>query len=216
VLIAAVAVAPDLVEQLRARVDPARAPCEVGEQLEFLGREVQQAAIEQRLVALKVDAQAAGLDRLLRLLRVLGRGLLVVGAAEHRLHPRRQLEHAEGLGQVVVGAQLQAEYAVELGGFGSQHQDRRVARQGTQPAADLQAVHARQHQVEDDQVVVAGLALGQRAEAVRDQAAFAVELGQLQLDEPADVRVVLDHQHAAGHWLTSPRLVTSCPSRTPC
>ena len=36
------------------------------------------------------------------------------GAAQHRAHPREQLAHLEGLGQVVVGAELEADDAVDL------------------------------------------------------------------------------------------------------
>ena len=67
---------------------------------------------------------------------------------------------------------------------------------GAQPPADLQAVQARQHQVEDDEVVVAVLGLGQAGDAVVDQAALAAQFGELQRDQTADVRIVLDHQHA--------------------
>src|SRR5213595_2521795 len=62
VLVAAVAVAPDLVEQLCAREDAPRAAREVDEQLELLGREFHGATGDARLVALDVDRQALELD----------------------------------------------------------------------------------------------------------------------------------------------------------
>src|SRR6185369_7804611 len=65
--------------------------------------------------------------------------------------------------------------------------------------ADLQAVEARQHEVEDDQVVATRFGLGEAGDAVVDEAAFAAELGELQRNQAADVGVVLDDEHAPRH-----------------
>ena len=70
---------------------------------------------------------------------------------EHRAHPGQQLARAAGLGQVVVGAQLQAQHPVDLLAHGADHDDGRPA-VGRQPPADGQAVLARQHHVQHDQV----------------------------------------------------------------
>jgi hypothetical protein len=118
-------------------------------------------------------------------------------APEHRLYPRHQLTDAEGFGQVVVGAELQAEHAVELGGLGRRHQDRHVARPGAQALADLQAVQAGQHQVEDHQVVGLRLSLRQASGAVEGEADLATQVGQVQADQLGDVAVVFDDEDAA-------------------
>ena len=47
------------------------------------------------------------------------------GAAQHGPHPRHELARAERLGDVVVGAQLQAEHAVDLVVAGGHEQHRR-------------------------------------------------------------------------------------------
>ena len=64
-------------------------------------------------------------------------------AAEQRFHPRGQLHHAERFGQIVVGAHLQSQHAIQLAGLGGEHEDRRVAAARAQPPAHFQPVDAR-------------------------------------------------------------------------
>ena len=64
-----------------------------------------------------------------------------------------------------------------------------------EPAADLEAVHVRQHHVEHDQVGRAGVRLPQRLlPGGRGGHRAAVEL-QRDLDQLADVRLVVDDEH---------------------
>jgi hypothetical protein len=69
----------------------------------------------------QVDHQAAELQH------VVGAGV-GRGAAQQRLDARQQLARLEGLGQVVVGADLQAEDAVHRLAAGAEHQQRQAAR----------------------------------------------------------------------------------------
>ncbi len=85
----------------------------------------------------------------------LGRALRATAASE-RPQPRQQLGEGEGLGQVVIGAAIEAGNAVAHGVAGGQHQDRRPDPGLAQSPADLEAVDAGQHQVEDDRVVLDG------------------------------------------------------------
>ena len=62
-------------------------------------------------------------DRLLELLLGLGQR----GAAQHRLDAAAELAHRERLGDVVVGAELEAEHLVDLLGLGGEHDDRHGA-----------------------------------------------------------------------------------------
>ena len=64
---------------------------------------------------------------------------------------RRQLSRIEGPGQIIIGAQLQADDLVGILGAGRQHQDRDVAL-AANLAAHAEAVQARQHDVQDDQI----------------------------------------------------------------
>ena len=117
---------------------------------------------------------------------------------QQRPHPRHQLPHTEGLGQVVVGATVEPEHFVHFVAPGGKHQDGRVGitRITANRAAQRHAVQAGQHQVEHDQLEGLAAGQGQRvvAVALRDDRQ-TLEL-QVQLDELADVRVVLDEEHA--------------------
>jgi hypothetical protein len=68
-----------------------------------------------------------------------------------RLHAAAELPHREGLGDVVVRAQLEPEHLVELLGLGREHDDRDRALRAQLPA-HVEAVHLREHHVEHDEV----------------------------------------------------------------
>src|ERR1043165_1989329 len=72
-------------------------------------------------------------------------------APENRVHARQQLLEVEGLGDVVVGAELEAENAIRLLAARRQHDDRRASPL-PQEAAELEAALSRQHHVENDQI----------------------------------------------------------------
>ena len=71
---------------------------------------------------------------------------------QHRVDARDQLARVEGLGQVVVGAHLEADDAVDLLALGREHDDGHVLPGAAQPPANAEAVLAGQHEVEHDQV----------------------------------------------------------------
>ena len=83
-----------------------------------------------------------------------GGGRVAGGAPQHGLHAADELGDGERLGDVVVGAGLEADDLVELGVLRREHQDVRVA-EGADAAAHLDAVDVGQAEIEDDQVVVA-------------------------------------------------------------
>ena len=74
-----------------------------------------------------------------------------LGPAENRLHTAAELPHREGLGDVVVRAQLETEDLVQLLGLRREHDDRDRALR-PEPSADVVPVDLRQHHVEHDQV----------------------------------------------------------------
>ena len=63
-----------------------------------------------------------------------------------------QLAQPERLGQVVVGAELEADDLVDLVVAGGQDEDGHLRAGRAEPAEDLEAVHARQAHVEHDEV----------------------------------------------------------------
>lgn len=75
-------------------------------------------------------------------------------AAQHGLQPGHQFAWRKGLGDVVVGADLQALDLVVLFAFGGEHDDRRVGGQlvALEPSRQFDARCAGQHPVEQDQV----------------------------------------------------------------
>lgn len=73
-------------------------------------------------------------------------------AAQQRADAGEQLGEPEGLGDVVVGARVEADDGVHLVGACGQDEDREGVALVAQPAAHLQAVHTGQPQVEHDQV----------------------------------------------------------------
>ena len=85
--------------------------------------------------------------------------------AQNRANAGGQLSRVERLGQVVVGAELQADDAVHIFAAGREHDDRHFAFLA-QAAQDFEAIHARQHHVQQDDRVVALQRLVQAALAV--------------------------------------------------
>ncbi|MFN7977625.1 MAG: hypothetical protein U0P30_05770 [Vicinamibacterales bacterium] len=75
-------------------------------------------------------------------------------ATQRRPHARRQLTRAERLGDVVVGAGVEAGHAIALGRARREHDDRHGGggRTLAQDAAHLEAVEYRQVQVEDHEI----------------------------------------------------------------
>ena len=101
-----------------------------------------------------VDAQAAELDHAV--------AVVAVRAAHDRADARDQLARRERLDHVVVDAGFEAADAIDFLAARGEHDDRNLARELflAQAAREIQAAHARQHPVEQDQV---GHALGDHA-----------------------------------------------------
>jgi hypothetical protein len=88
-----------------------------------------------------------------------------VDPPEHRSDAREQLAGAERLDDVIVCAELQADHSICFLAAGRQHDDRRRGG-AAQLARDVEAVHARQPEVEYHQVGWAGAGGGERSGAV--------------------------------------------------
>ena len=141
----------------------------------------------------KSIVQLAGVDRLLEL----GLGLRERGAPQDGLHAAAELAHRERLRDVVVGAELEAEHLVGLLGLRGEHDDRHGAARADR-AADVEAVHPRQHHVEHDEVEVVLAQPVERLPAVERRndvvALLAQGIGQQLLDR----QLVVDEQDARG------------------
>src|SRR4051794_3730097 len=141
-------VAPHAREQHVAREHPSRRARERGQDLELHVGRLHDVAVARHGALARVDAQTAHVHRAL----VVGVRARHPRAAERRLHARAELAHRERLGDVVVGAELEPEDLVDLLRLGREHDDRHGLALRPQAPADLQAVHARQHHVQDHEV----------------------------------------------------------------
>jgi hypothetical protein len=174
--------------------------------LELLLRQPDLAPLEPHPAVRHVDGQRPGLDHRL------GRVVLQPAAAQGGAQTGGQLGDAEGLGDVVVGAAVQRLDLLRLAGADRQH-DHRHRRQLADPAQHLLAVDVGQAEVEDHQVGPVLhhplQALGAACRLDRDVAVG----GQADLQEAADLRLVVDDQDARRggirHRLTPP---ASCPA----
>ena len=189
--------APDQIQQLLAPEDAARCAHEGGQEVELLGREIHPLALHDDLEAVPVDLEVARLEVLLPV-----RGIAPLAPPGHRADPRDQLARREGLGDVVVGAHLEAEDLVPLFHAAGDHDHGNAAGLGIllEPPTDLPAVELRHHDVEQDDV---GLVLARALEgvgAIPDQDHVVAFLGQVVADELGHVLLVLDHEDAAARF----------------
>jgi hypothetical protein len=122
------------------------------------------------------------------------------GSAVPRPYAGEQLGEPERLGDVVVGARVEADDGVHLVGARGQDQDRHGVALGAQPAGDLQTVHAGQPQVEDDQVDATLHPGVQRGGAVLADLHLVPLPAQCAGQRLRDGRVVLGEQYT-GHAL---------------
>jgi hypothetical protein len=122
------------------------------EQLEhrvFLARQMQPGAVHLNRLGVQVDDEVAGLDERLG---------VALGAADDGVDAGDQLAAVERLGHVVVGAEAQALHLVVRLGHAGKDQDRRADLGHPELLQHVVAVHVRQVQVEQDDVVVVELA----------------------------------------------------------
>ena len=151
-------------------------------------------AVAQQPVAAEVDLDAPEVDDRRRRL---DRDRLL-GAAEERPDPGRQLAQAERLGDVVVGAELEPDDLVELGVLGREHDDRHAGL-GPDDPADLDAGQLGEHQVEQDEVGLLGAEAGQRLAPV-GRGDDPEALGLERVDERlAQRRLVVDDEDRSCH-----------------
>jgi hypothetical protein len=140
-----------------------------------------------------VDLDGAGFD----LDRLGQRRAVELAAAQLGAHAAEQLAHREGLGDVVVGADLEPDDLVDLGVLGGQEDDRHGAARA-HVAADVEPARPRHHDVEDEQVVGDAVAdpLG-RLVAARRRGHLEALLGEGVADRVAHRGLVVGDQDAA-------------------
>jgi hypothetical protein len=150
----------------------------------------------------------------LRRFRDLHAGRQHARAAQHGANPRQQFAHGEGLGQIVVRAHFEADDTVGLLVARREHQHRHRAELArAQFAAQHEAVLARHHEVEHDQIGRAALQHGAHLPAVGGQRNAHAVLLQIAREQFADAAIVVDDQHVVGGFHR--QLIASCVSSAP-
>ena len=188
--VAVLGVAPDVLEQRLAAQHPAGGAGEGAEDLELDVGELRLLAAQGHHAAAEVDRQVAALDRLL-----LGRVADHPRAPQGGLDPAAELAHREGLGDVVVGADLEPGDLVGLAAFRGQHDDRHLAARA-QLAADLDPVELGQHQVEDDEVEARLVEALERFAAVVGAGHVVAVLAQRIAEQRLDRLLVVHKEYA--------------------
>ena len=123
-----------------------------------------------------------------------------VVAAHARADAGDELLGLEGLDDVVVGTGLQPHDHVDGVALGRQHHDR-DAGLGADLLADVDAVLAGEHQVEQDQVGTEAAEGFEGLVAARDDPALEAFLAQHDGQHLGERRIVVDHQNAAPRGL---------------
>src|SRR4051794_33062163 len=176
-------VPPDLVEQLLARDHQPLVAHEVLEQLELPLRQVDPAVAARHLVRVRVEHQVAGAQRR----HAAGRP-----APKQRAQAREQLLALERLDEVVVRAHVEAgDPRVERVARG-QHEDRHVVAAVAQALGDVDAVEARQAEVQDEHVGEEPVRLLERLDPVARELDLVALEAQRALQDLGDLLVVLD------------------------
>jgi hypothetical protein len=134
-----------VVEKHLLRQDGPLSQAEQFEDAIFPWGQVDGLAVDGDNAGIEIDGQLAGPDR---------RSGVTLGPADDRQNSRGQLATIEGLGQEVVGTE--AEKLDPFVQLSSSREDyyRRVHTRCPQPLQHLVAVDVRQHQVEEDNVVI--------------------------------------------------------------
>ena len=179
--------APHVLDDLGAATGRARVLAQEAQDVELLRREVDLLITEVDPPGAPVDPHACSDD--LDLIR----DRFEPGPLGQGPDARLKLAHAERLDEVVVGAELEPEHAVDLGARRADDDDGQVGAAAPQDPAHLSAVEIRQRQVEQDQIGGVGR---ERARTVGRQRHLVTRGGQGLGDHTGQGAVVLDQQDA--------------------
>ena len=193
--VVAVLRAPDLGQELGVEDDLAGVRGEVLEEQPLGARQLHELAVPGDHAPLEVDLDVVELDDA-------GARLGPAGAADDRAHARRQLVGMERLGDVVVGAEVEALRLVGRRALRRQQDDRHGPALA-QLAHDLDAVEVGHDDVQQDDVRPDLLRLLERLLATVGGDDAEALLGQGDGHELGDARLVVgdEHQWLGRHWM---------------
>jgi hypothetical protein len=132
-------------------------------------------------------------------------GERAAAALEDGADPGHDFARGEGLHDIIVAAELEAEHPVDLVVARGEEEDRQVALRA-QPAADFEAVHPRHVDVEHDEIGPVALDRLERRLAVAGLAGLHPRLAEREGEQLADMGVVVDEEDLVAHrvHVTSP------------
>jgi len=144
------------------------------------------------------DFQGAGRKRALK-------------TAQHGLDAGDEFARAEGLGDVVVGAQFEAEDAIGFAAFRCQknYRDRRQAGSLANGATYFQAVFARYHNVENEECGTLALSVGQYVGSGGINANGEAFVFEMMADQAGNVGIVFDDEKTWFHGIIVAKAVAS-------
>ena len=203
--IAEIIKAPDLVQQLIAGVHPIGGGGQIVQQLHLLGGRVHLFAVYGQFKGIHIDDQ---------LVKHQASGFLFRGgagaAAQHGLNPGQHLFHFKGLGDVVIGAVLQAGNLIVGFTLGGEHDDGGLAF-GPDGPADRPAVHDRHHHIQQHQVRLDGPVFRKALSSVTGNGNGIALFFQIHLQKLRDIAVVLYNQNRHSHNESSPSWLPGTP-----
>ena len=179
-------VAPHLVEQPFAGDHLTPVLDQEREKVELLPRHPHLLARLEHLPAAEANAHVAE--------RKLGKFLPRPRAPQHRAHASEELAQREGLGDVVVGAQLEAEHAVDLGAARGEHDHGHVDAAAAELPADVPAAQPGHHDVEQYEVGRVAQGERERVLAVRRRGGLVALEAQVVLEAAHDLGLIVHDQ----------------------
>src|SRR5215217_4243057 len=181
---------PHLVEKLVPSENLAGMPRQELEQIEFARSEIHTLAGHRDLAAVRSDDEHAEAQRV-----ALGHRRRGCGAAKYRLDAGNQFSRAEGLANVVIGADAEANDRVDLVALGRHHDDGYIAL-GADAPADLKPVNARQHEVEQDKIRPCNRESRQRFSSIRGDLDREAVLSKILRNDFTHDRFVVNDQNS--------------------
>ena len=192
--VAVVLEAPDLIQQLIAGEYAVGVAGQVEQELQLLGRGIHDLAIHLELVAGHIDGELIVAD----LLDLTFGGAGGAAAAQHGLDAGHDLLGIEGLDNIVIGAQLQAQHLIEGFALGGEHDDGAIALLADLPA-NLPAIQLGHHDIQEDKRGLFALELGHGFFAIVGHYHLEALLFQVQAQQLADIQVVIGYQDLVHH-----------------
>src|SRR5262245_42886857 len=179
----------EMLDQLAARDHAAGVVHEIGEQAVLVRGELDRVAVHAHAAGAGIEAHRAAIELALG---------VPGGAPQQRADARQHLLQVEGLGDVVVGAGVEALDLVAPAVAGGENEHRHGATGAAPGLEHRDAVHLGQADVEDDRVI--GLALAEKVAllAVVGAIHHVARVRERGRELPVEIGIVLDHEETQG------------------